>query len=551
MEWRNAVDAAQAGDSLPLVEIVRRLEARQQGRGWLRLWKESHRLENAVMPRTLAFLTMERELDSPVAECVQAWLVVDDVGADVSTDLNILGGVQSFLIRHEKIPPALGTWLYPFLRRKLAGEVAVRHAAFDLINLGLDYEVGSEFLNTSAARELALLLEAALEDTVEDEEIEALTETAAQLRTRDFGTMPVVANDCRRIAGALHGIVANAAVEDRATATRLLGYFRRLVTVEEATEQAVLTSQPLYTLRTPKSASIGLLDKVTKFIRSLLLQSVTGEGDETTFPVTLLAPSMASFGLHWAFVGVDGLVQASVLDSLFRASTENELATLAESFDSKTLLTFHALLDEVRTGVKSLEITITDPDSGIEWRRTLELTLPARPSEVIKTFGRLASRQRRKAVLVRAGEIPQANSLEKVLMLVDAMLATNQVTSKDIEVSSQRQVAYYKHAARVLGLLDERNELSSRGLAMHRMKKDQRMRALANYFVDTPVCRAWAAWGDAGDVFELVAESAREFLGEAESGLGGATPGRRASTLETWHGDLHGYYRQVPLPLDG
>ena len=61
---------------------------------------------------------------------------------------------------------------------------------------------------------------------------------------------------------------------------------------------------------------------------------------------------------------------------------------------------------------------------------------------------------------IYAAEVPQADTVAQVLQAVEAIHRHGQATAKDIDnIKSSRQVNYYLQAARILGFLDEENQI--------------------------------------------------------------------------------------------
>jgi hypothetical protein len=148
--------------------------------------------------------------------------------------------------------------------------------------------------------------------------------------------------------------------------------------------------------------------------------------------------------------------------------------------------------------------------------------------------------------------VPQANTIARVLTLLDALFAGEDVAPSALGegVSTPRQVAYYKQAARILGLLDSQNEPTLRALGLRGLAYEKRMELLAIYFEDSPVGRAWARWNNVDRLSDIDPMSAAPFLQDSVKDLGGTTIPRRASTLREWLADLTPFHYVQRLSKD-
>jgi hypothetical protein len=115
---------------------------------------------------------------------------------------------------------------------------------------------------------------------------------------------------------------------------------------------------------------------------------------------------------------------------------------------------------------------------------------------------------------------------------------TGEVTPQALGVTTKRQVSYYKHAAKVLGLLGDFDRLTPSGEQLPRLSGAQRLAVACVKFESSRCGAEWIRWADKATLLEVPLESAESFLAEAVVDLSEATVKRRAATLMRWHGDL-------------
>jgi hypothetical protein len=142
-------------------------------------------------------------------------------------------------------------------------------------------------------------------------------------------------------------------------------------------------------------------------------------------------------------------------------------------------------------------------------------------------------RQRRR---LDTGSVPQADNIERVFRLLELKRANTEVTPYTLEVVP-RQVAYYKQACRLLGYLNNDNELTTAGSQLLGLNHEDRLRTTSVQFEQSECGFAWIRWSGVTNLTEIDASTAAQFLREA-SLLGETTAPRRAGTLRSWHGAL-------------
>jgi hypothetical protein len=132
--------------------------------------------------------------------------------------------------------------------------------------------------------------------------------------------------------------------------------------------------------------------------------------------------------------------------------------------------------------------------------------------------------------------LPQANNLEKVCSVMDAVLlgANSAEAIGETLGLHTREGAYYGDAAGYLGLVDTASgadqktyELTALGEQLADASTADRVEMLRNIVATVPAVQIYAEHGEAG---------VQEMLSEA--GLGETTVGRRSSTISSWYMSL-------------
>lgn len=143
---------------------------------------------------------------------------------------------------------------------------------------------------------------------------------------------------------------------------------------------------------------------------------------------------------------------------------------------------------------------------------------------------------------LKTKEIPQANELDRIFSLVDCIAREEAPTPEAINVTTARQVQYYKAAARILELVvgGSSVQLTRVGWLLHKAAGEDRYRRLRAAFEACPCGQAWIEWADATKLSDVPPKSAEAFL-SARSELTGDTISRRANTLNVWLEILRNY----------
>ncbi|WP_233009125.1 DUF6575 domain-containing protein [Rheinheimera faecalis] len=142
------------------------------------------------------------------------------------------------------------------------------------------------------------------------------------------------------------------------------------------------------------------------------------------------------------------------------------------------------------------------------------------------------------ASYVSSLDVPQANDLHKVFSIIEIKSKGDFVTPESLGLTTERQVAYYLHAARVLGLLSSSNAINSVGYQFIALDHSQRMKVTAIRFESSACGWAWLKWAGVTKISELDPNTATQFLIETCKTLSQDTAERRAKTLQRWQIDL-------------
>src|SRR4051794_10979261 len=124
---------------------------------------------------------------------------------------------------------------------------------------------------------------------------------------------------------------------------------------------------------------------------------------------------------------------------------------------------------------------------------------------LVRASTRPGNRERLPTVL-STDQIPQADRIERVLQLVGAQLDPSDPSAHD-----ERDLAYYHHAARILGWLDEQHAPTPSGLSLRAASERQQWPLAAQAFAASPVGAAWLSWSGVARLDLLDEDSAEDF----------------------------------------
>lgn len=138
--------------------------------------------------------------------------------------------------------------------------------------------------------------------------------------------------------------------------------------------------------------------------------------------------------------------------------------------------------------------------------------------------------------VMRSVDVPQQDKLERIVQVIRFMAGGNEVTARALNMpespSSQRHIAYMKHAAKVLSLLNEDGKLLKAGEDAAALPRSKVAGFLALQFELSRIGRAWKKWAGVDVLDELDESTAVAFLRDV--GLSATTAKRRGRTLSKW-----------------
>ncbi|ENB7483509.1 DUF6575 domain-containing protein [Enterobacter asburiae] len=138
-------------------------------------------------------------------------------------------------------------------------------------------------------------------------------------------------------------------------------------------------------------------------------------------------------------------------------------------------------------------------------------------------------------------QVPQANDLNKIFLLVKLSWEGEEITPLNLK-TEQRHVAYYKHAARLLGLFEANGTMTAVGQQVAEASDEKRLSILAKCFEASYCGWAWILWSQAENLMGVNPETAAEFLRENCPSLSENTATRRSSTLRKWCEEFQNNY---------
>ncbi|MUK63279.1 hypothetical protein GNP81_10165 [Aliivibrio fischeri] len=184
----------------------------------------------------------------------------------------------------------------------------------------------------------------------------------------------------------------------------------------------------------------------------------------------------------------------------------------------------------------------------------LELTLKPKTSELLKEPVVITSSallpiikklESSTVTFIDSNKVPQANDLDRVIDIVKIRCEGDELHHEIIDgVNSERQVEYYTHAARCLGLLNNNLTIASAGRALcHKSSRIAQYQFLADRVESSDFGCAWMKWSGVTDIGGLDPSTSEQFIAECVKGLQGQTVKRRANSLRTWLTLLKQYRR--------
>ncbi|MDN3617017.1 DUF6575 domain-containing protein [Vibrio gallaecicus] len=129
--------------------------------------------------------------------------------------------------------------------------------------------------------------------------------------------------------------------------------------------------------------------------------------------------------------------------------------------------------------------------------------------------------------------VPQADDLKRVFDVVIAKSEYQEVNEFTLGITP-RQVAYYLHAARMLGYLDRSNQATSAGMQFGKLDDNQRLKSAAMRFQSSDCGWTWISWASGKTLSDIPDGSGFDFLQDCVPTLNANTARRRSKTLNAW-----------------
>lgn len=523
--------------------------------------------DDTYMARSLAFFAAANHDLSGVRDLSLRWLMEHRI-QDLSTALNTVEAVYRTAGELETVPKLAVTTMGSFLARTLESEGPAKFSVLQVLDLFFDIGVmGSVFTQSILASMAPHLL--ALREIVDDNEMIQLNRII-DLQTSSLPEyIAPYPEEIRRLRLDLREHTA----EVLSKYPEVEEYLDAAEHIEIALDTSRNLRRSLWSIRLSKLPSV-------KTIRQPVSVTIT-EHEDAGDPLPLMAREIdrgADFGtrilpraqiLHRMLTCVESIVRTILGDDSDRGIIR-ALPAVAGSYVQSFIISPGAVGQQVRDLLMNL-IQATDAstpvDSQSAWLTQQHVTCYLALIESVLEDGlgfesalingseedpfssaifvkrRLSSAD--KGVIVAklpvgeridSADVPQADDLQKVITLID--LVGEDLDEAAIQLrlglSSKRQVNYYKAAARILGLLDEGNGLSTRGRSFEGVSETGRLRAVAVFFEGTIVCGAWMRWAGKTRLDLLDINTVEEFLAESCPTLSEETIRRRSKTLRSW-----------------
>jgi hypothetical protein len=289
--------------------------------------------------------------------------------------------------------------------------------------------------------------------------------------------------------------------------------------------EQVLASQLKLELHTERSGNILTLDLVGR-IQSAFGDVLDAFAERVFGDSVQLIPRAATPGSFILDISAQGL-HPYALEELDR-----ELTSAPERVARRKLVELAELLSQ--NGIK-IAASVINSSSGAETSAPALVIDAQRGKMLLKAAECAALRA------IDSADIPQADDIKRVFLIVTMIAHHEEVNSEALEIT-HRQVAYYRRAGKILGLIAESDELTSAGRLIARLGADDRLRATVVYFESSTCGDAWIRWSSGKNLLGVKPETAADFLVASVPGLSKDTAHRRAKTLIAWHRDLVAYH---------
>ncbi|WP_392476507.1 hypothetical protein [Nostoc sp. C110] len=275
----------------------------------------------------------------------------------------------------------------------------------------------------------------------------------------------------------------------------------------------------------PWSVIASVIDKLERLFQEIADMTFTNMSKLPTFIPAQAMPGSWTIILHISLNSNQSTSLATQIKYLSLTEDNGESKSKLSLFNSWKDCIEKLKKDDIRV---NLAISTDAPEfhivKSISTRDIPNIEKPPQPS-----------------IRVLSHDVPQANNLERVIyfasLLVQYPSSLSIVREKFLETKGtvSRDFFYYQTAVKVLGLADERVQLTPACSVLNRLpSREGKMRFLAYQFISSNIGSAWFSWENANDISEIKPGNAEQFLNEVCPSLSKTTAKRRAKTLESW-----------------
>jgi hypothetical protein len=141
--------------------------------------------------------------------------------------------------------------------------------------------------------------------------------------------------------------------------------------------------------------------------------------------------------------------------------------------------------------------------------------------------------------------VPQADDLQRVFRIVEQLCDHREILASDFGITP-RQIGYYMHAGRILGLLTESGGVTPAGRLVARLGAEERLRATVVHFESSACGEAWIRWSNGRTLLDVSPDTALDFIVACVPQLSIHTAKRRAQTLMAWYKELIPHHYAQP-----
>lgn len=507
------------------------------GSALLLLWLRRVEFEDIDSARLLAIAAADNDQHAEGRACL-IWLMSREA-SDAGVANTLLSALMRSVVEQQQWPAYLVAEVPAFLAACATSEYdAVAGETLALLTAAAHDDLLRFVLTATTAKSILVALKQRLSSIAEEDELQDLAEISQSLGSLQ-PQVSVDARDVHQISLEVE-LAADRLPKVGSTLVELVRHLKRRALLADALQRATTRQAPLQTLRViGDSAPSRLVAAFAAFGESVINTIGGHRYDENEFRrVELQCAPAASTPIHIVFPGIDGAIAFKALEDLV-ATSRQQLSEREHATPPAVVDAFLRLVARMREYNSEVELILTDPERvSVQTSFTLEASwLKNVSTESLEKDARAAARDW--PMRVDGRDVPQANSVKEVIQVVDAIIQHGEATVDDVDnLGTPRQIAYYKHGARILGLLDDDNLPTERARALVGRTHSQRLVLLAVYFEDSAIVRGWRRWSGKTSIVDLEPSTALEFIAQTVSGLTGTTIGRRASTLRRWLSEL-------------